>query len=417
MQLFAFGVNHTTASVDIREQLSFPQASLPDALRSLKQQTPVREAVILSTCNRTELYCGIDEDASPIIDWLSHYHAMSREQLNQFLYVHPASAAVRHLLRVASGLDSMVLGEPQILGQLKTAYRIAQQTGALGKLLSRLFQYSFAVAKQVRTDTAIGSSPVSVAFAAVRLAQQIFGDLRNHTALLIGAGETIELAARHLHANGLGRMIVANRTLERARVLATTMGGYAITLPEIPNHLAEADVVISSTASETLVLTADQVRLAIRARKHRPMFMVDIAVPRDIDPAVSQLDDVYLYSIDDLNDVIQDNLRSREEAAHQAEEIIDAQVDHFIRWMQSLETVGTICQLRQQVDTTRQQLLVRAKQMLSAGRPPEVVLEFLAHRLTNTLLHEPCVQLRQAGADRDTELVDTIRQLFKLPTS
>lgn len=414
MELFAFGVNHTTASVDIREKLSFPESQIPQALQSLKKDAHIQEAVILSTCNRTELYCNIRDDNKYVIDWFGEYHSMSRDKLTPLLYQHPSTSAVRHLLRVASGLDSLVLGEPQILGQIKKAYKIAQENGTSGKLLGRLFQHSFNVAKQVRTDTAIGSSPVSVAFAAVRLAQQIFGDLKPHTALLIGAGETIELAARHLHASQLGRMIIANRTLERARHLALQFGGYAITLPELSEHLAEADVVISSTGSPDYILTAPQIKEALKARKRRPIFMVDIAVPRDIDPAISKLDDVYLYTVDDLQGVIEENRRSRAEAAKQAEEIIDTQVDHFVSWMQSLGSVETIRAIKTNAEIIQNQILTKAQQMLKNGKSPDETLTFLANRLTNTLLHEPLVQLRQAGSTNDIEFISTARQLFKI---
>jgi glutamyl-tRNA reductase len=414
MELFAFGVNHTTASVDIREKLSFPESQIPQALQSLKHETHVQEAVILSTCNRTELYCSVRNDNKQVIDWFGEYHSMSRDKLTPLLYFHPSTAAVRHLLRVACGLDSLVLGEPQILGQIKKAYKIAQESGTSGKLLGKLFQHSFNVAKQVRTDTAIGASPVSVAFAAVRLAQQIFGDLKPHTALLIGAGETIELAARHLHASQLGRMIIANRTLERARHLALQFGGYAITLPELSEHLAEADVVISSTGSPDYILTAPQIKNALKIRKRRPMFIVDIAVPRDIDPAISNFDDVYLYTVDDLQSVIEENRRSRAEAAKQAEEIIDTQVDHFVSWMQSLGSVETIRAIKTNAEIIQHQVLEKSRQMLKNGKSPEETLLFLANRLTNTLLHEPLVQLRQAGSNNDIEFIAIARQLFKI---
>ncbi len=415
MQLIAFGINHTTAPIAVRERLSFSATQLPEALQDLRQQAEIQEALILSTCNRTELYCGVTSPDCKVIDWLSAYRQTSQEVLRKALYVHPAQSAVRHLMRVASGLDSMILGEPQILGQLKSAYRIAQQNGTLGMLLSKLFQHSFAVAKQVRTDTAISSSPVSVAFAAVRLAQQIFGDLQPRTALLIGAGETIELAARHLRENRLGRMVVANRTLERARQLAMNMGGYAITLPEIDEHLAEADVVITSTSSPTAILTATQVRQAIKQRKRRPMFIVDIAVPRDVEPAVGELDDVYLYTVDDMNDIIQENLRSREQAALQAEEIIDSQVQHFMGWLHSLGAVETICDLRLQVKAKQEKLTQQALGLLAAGKDPVEVVKLLSHRLGNTVLHDPCVQLRQAAANGDQEFLSITRQLFNLP--
>ncbi|HIE01352.1 MAG TPA: glutamyl-tRNA reductase [Thiotrichaceae bacterium] len=417
MPLFALGLNHTTAPVEIREQINFTPDRLKQALPDLIERELAQEVVILSTCNRTELYCVLDCDTTQaIINWLSHFHNVPLQRLQDYLYTYSQSEAVRHLLRVACSLDSMILGEPQILGQIKSAYNSARDKGTTAKLLNKLFEHSFSVAKQVRTDTAIGSSPVSVAFAAVRLAQQIFGDLSGYTALLIGAGETIELAARHLHESQINRMIVANRTIERARTLAKEFAGYAITLEEIPLHLAEADIVISSTASPDYILTQTDVKQAIKQRKHRPIFMVDIAVPRDIDPAVETLDDVYLYSVDDLNEVIQDNLRSREQAAQKAEEIIDTQTTHFIGWWHSQEVVDTICYLRDQAQDTRHRLVAKAKRMIDKGKPPHEVIDYLAHTLTNTLMHNPCVQLRQAGYDERDELVTAARELFQLKT-
>ena len=418
MQLIALGINHTTASVDIREKVSFSNQKLIDALQQLPRHDNINEVLILSTCNRTELYCVVTSDDVQqqqwLIQWLADYHHVDVQQLSVCIYIHRQLDAVRHLLRVACGLDSMVLGEPQILGQLKMAYQHAQQQKSMHSMLDKLFQHSFATAKQVRTDTAIGSSPVSVAFAAVRLAQQIFGDLQPYTALLIGAGETIELAARHLHQNGLKNMIIANRTLERARSLATEFNGYAITLDEIPAHLAEADIVLSSTGSSTPILYQDTVKTAIKKRKHKVMFMVDIAVPRDIAPEVADLDDVFLYSVDDLNEVIQENLRSREEAAKQAEEIIDTQVSHFHGWLQSLYAVNAICDVRNQADEHRTRLLNKAKAMLHNGKTPEETLEHLAYNLTNALLHTPCVQLRQAGYNGHYDMVEMVKQLYQL---
>lgn len=415
MQLIALGLNHTTAPVEIREKISFATDTLSNALNALTQCELAKEAVIVSTCNRTEIYCSVEQDnVLALYDWLARYHTLTRDKIQHYLYTHTDHAAVRHLLRVACGLDSMILGEPQILGQIKTAYSTARTAGTIGKLLGKLFEYSFSVAKQVRTDTAIGSSPVSVAFAAVRLAQQIFGDLQGNTALLIGAGETIELAARHLHEKGLGRMIVANRTVERARLVAKEFSGYAITLEEIPKHLEEADVVITSTASPTPILTKAMVEKAIKARKHRPIFMVDIAVPRDIEAEVAELEDVYLYSVDDLNQVIQENMRSREQAALKAEEIIDTEVSHFMGWMNSLDAVSTICALRDHSQETRNSLVHKAKRMLDSGKPAYEVIDYLAHTLTNSLMHTPCAQLRQAGYDGRAEVVLAARQLFQL---
>jgi glutamyl-tRNA reductase len=322
--------------------------------------------------------------------------------------------AVRHALRVASGLDSLVLGEPQILGQMKDAYTTASSAGTLGNLLDRLFQHTFSVAKQVRTDTAIGASPVSVAFAAVSLARQIFTDFKDHTALLIGAGETIELAARHLHEIGIGRMIIANRTVERARAVAQEFDAYAISLPEIPSHLAEADIVISSTASPLPILGKGSVESALKIRKHKPILMVDIAVPRDIESEVGQLSDVYLYTVDDLQEIIQEGLRSRQEAAAQAEEIIDVQVSHFMNWIRSLGAVDTIRAVRENAEHKRDIELEHALNLIAAGKDPEMVLKQLAHRLTNKLLHEPSAQLKQAAYDGRNELLKAARDLFDL---
>lgn len=416
MQLFALGLNHTTAPVDIREKVSFSPEATTTALQQLIDYELVNEAVILSTCNRTEVYCVIEYDeCAPVIDWLARFHGVEVEELKKHIYIYELDDAVRHLLRVACGLDSMVLGEPQILGQLKTAYSQARTAKTSLKLLTRLFEHSFSVAKQVRTDTEISSSPVSVAFAAVRLAQQIFGELNNYTALLLGAGETIELAARHLHENGLGRMVVANRTLERARNLAREFAGYAITLEEIPDHLAEADIIIASTGSKVAILEAEAVKKAIKKRKHKPMFMVDIAVPRDIDTAVGTLDDVYLYTVDDLNEVIQENIRSRAEAAKQAEEIIDTQVSHFSGWLRSLEAVDTICSIRDNAQDLCKTLVGKSKRMIDNGKSPNDVIEYLAHTLTNTLIHTPCSQLRQASYNGQEDVVVAARQLFQLP--
>ena len=274
MSLYAFGINHKTAPVAVRERVNFQPAIITDALRELVATSGAREAAILSTCNRTELYCDVlDGSGATAVDWFQQYHRLSDRELHPYLYTHEADAAVRHVLRVASGLDSLVLGEPQILGQVKDAYRHAQEAGTIGKLLGHLLQHTFSVPKQVRTDTAIGSSTVSVAFAAVRLAHQIFDDLSKQTVLLIGAGETIELAARHLREHRIGRMVVANRTVERARLLAAELGGYGIALSEIPAHLAEADIVLSSTASPLPILGKGSVEKAIRARRHKPMLI------------------------------------------------------------------------------------------------------------------------------------------------
>ncbi len=417
MSLLAFGINHKTAPVDIRERAAFEPAKLNDALKDLVSSAKIQGAAIVSTCNRTELYCDSGQgnaDNAIIVDWFREYHKLKKGDIEPYIFLHPDQEAVRHMLRVASGLDSLVLGEPQILGQIKDSYTAAMKAGTMGGLLDRLFQHTFSVAKQIRTDTAIGASAVSVAFASVSLAKQIFDEFENRTALLIGAGETIELAARHLHQSGIGRMIIANRTVENAHTLAQEMGAYAISLPEIPDHLAEADIVISSTASPLPILGKGSVESALKKRKHRPMLMVDIAVPRDIEPEVSNLDDVYLYTVDDLQDIIQEGLKSRQEAAQQAEEIVDTEVAHFMHWLQSLNAVSTIRAIREGAEKQRQEELERAVRLLSSGKDAEQVMTELANRLTNKLIHTPSVQLKKAGYDGREEIFDTARDLYDL---
>ncbi len=418
MSLLAFGINHKTAPVEIRERVAFAPDTMPEALRELASAGAVNEAAILSTCNRTELYCGIeDEGGNTVLEWFRDFHKLRPSEVDPYIYTHPNHDAVRHILRVASGLDSLVLGEPQILGQMKQAYNTASEAGTTGLLLNRLFQHTFSVAKQVRTDTAIGASPVSVAFAAVNLSKQIFSDLGKHTALLVGAGETIELVARHLHENGIKCVIVANRTFEKAHALASEFDGYGIALPEIPSHLADADIVISSTASPLPILGKGMVEDALKKRKHRPMLMVDIAVPRDIETQVGELDDVYLYTVDDLQEIIQEGLRSRQEAAQQAEEIIDTQVSHFMGWLRSLDAVSTIRSFRDSAETVRDQAIETAIRQLHNGKAADAVLEEMARQLTNKLMHAPCDRMKQAGYNGEHQLLDAARELFNLKST
>ncbi len=415
MSLLALGLNHKTAPVDIRERITFGPDIIAGALRSLLEQPGVGEVVILSTCNRTEIYCGlVGTEQEEISQWLSDFHGLELETISPYLYRHQGKEAIQHLLQVACGLDSMVLGEPQILGQVKAAYQTANSAKATGKLLGRLFQHTFSVAKQVRTDTAIGCSPVSVAFAAVSLARQIFSDLSRQTAMLIGAGETIELAARHLHQHGIGRIIVANRTLERAHSLANQFDGYAISLTEISTHLSEADIIISSTASPLPILGKGAVESALQKRRHQPVFMVDIAVPRDIEAEVGNLNDVYLYTVDDLDEVIQENMRSRQEAAQQAIEIIEQHTEEFMGWLRSLDAVSIIQDYRGQAETIRDQVLERSLRHLKNGKDPEEALRYLAHTLTNKILHTPSTQIRQAGFQGQQSLLKAADTLFKI---
>ncbi len=419
MSLCTLGVNHKTAPVAIRERVAFGPGQLNRALGELITLDGVAEAAIVSTCNRTELYCNIEanDPGGNLVEWLGDFHALSHHDLKPHVYRHWDATSVRHLLRVACGLDSLVLGEPQILGQLKSAYEKACDAGATGSRLSRLFQHAFAVAKQVRTDTAIGANAVSVAFAAVGLAKQIFGDLNKRTALMIGAGETIELAMRHLAANGIGHVMVANRSRERAEDLASQYHGEGIPLQDIPDRMHEADVVISSTASPLPVVGKGTVERALKQRKRRPIFMVDIAVPRDIEAQVGELDDVYLYTVDDLQQVVEENYQSRREAAAEAERLIDRQVSEFMAWLRSRDAVGTIRALRTHADDVREEVLGKAKRMLLAGKPADEALEFLAHRLTNKLTHEPTRGLNEAARAGNLETIAVAQRLFSVEAS
>lgn len=415
MTIIALGINHTTAPVHIREKTSFSNDTISQALSELTYQKGVSEAAILSTCNRTEIYCNLEQDQSRVpVDWLSEYHGLTPEYLEPFLYTYPDTHAVKHILRVASGLDSMVIGESQVLGQLKSAYQAGLKAGSIGKLLDRLFQYSFRVAKQIRTTTTIGNHPISVAFTAVKLAKQIFGDLSRQTALLIGAGSTIDLVAKHLHENRLSQLIIANRELEKAQHLAAQYSAYAMTLKDIPQHLAEADIIISSTASQVPVLGKSIFENAIKVRKHRPMFVIDIAVPRDIEPETGQLDDIYLYTIDDLQNVIQDNLRSRQDAAQHAEKIIDDHAMHFMDWLNSLDAVSTICALRDQAKSIQQEIITLAEKDLDKGINPKQVIQNATRTLTNKLIHSPSNRLHTASKEGRKDLISAAHELFAL---
>ena len=417
MSILAFGLNHSSAPLEVREKVVIAPENLPQALQALRQVNEVQEAAILSTCNRTEVYCSGSAGTAAAIDWFHDFHGLPHRELQPFIYEHPDENAVKHMLRVASGLDSMVLGEPQVLGQLKDAYQAAIRNRSVGKLLGQLFQHSFKVAKQVRSNTAIGSHPVSVAYAAVRLAQQIFGDLDRQTALLIGAGETIELVARHLHDAGVQRMIIANRTLERSQNLASEFSAYAITLADITQHLDEADIIISSTASQLPILGKGALETAIQKRKHRPVFIVDIAVPRDVEAEAGELEDVYLYTVDDLKDVIDENMRNRQKAAAQAEEIIDTQVIQYMAWLHSLDSVSTIKALRNQARHIQSKEFEAALKKIKQGGDVEAVLEQVCRSLTNKLIHNPSSQLREASAEGRQDLIQAAHELFVLQDS
>jgi glutamyl-tRNA reductase len=414
MTLLALGLNHQTAPLELREKVAFAPDAMPNALSDLARQPGVNEALIISTCNRTELYVEIDAGAEATAQrWLFDHHQLNERRLDEFLYTHSENAAVRHLFRVATGLDSMVLGEPQILGQVKDAYQAARSAGTLRSSMERLLQQTFAVAKRVRTDTRIGANPVSVAYTAVRLAEKLFANLSDACVLLIGAGETIELAARHLADSKVRRLIIANRSLENAQKLAANFSAYAISLADLPQHLAEADIVISSTASREPILTRSMIENAIDARRRRPMFLVDIAVPRDIEASAADLNDVFLYTIDDLRRVIDENLRSRQAAAREAEALIDLQVEHYLAWRHALHGQNPLMQMRRDAENQRDTVLSRARQMIANGRDPQQALEFLANTLTNKLLHTPSASLRDAALRGDTELLRAATRLFE----
>lgn len=414
MNLFALGVNHETAPVAIRETVSFTADRLLNALQELKNQQLVAESIILSTCNRTEIYFTVkDAQAEPVVDWLHQFFSLANQSLKPYIYLHQDLNAVTHIMRVASGLNSLVLGEPQILGQIKDAYNLAHKTESVHQTLDNLFQHVFRTAKQVRTDTAIGSSPVSVAFAAVSLAKQFFGDLSQQTALLIGAGETIELVARHLHESHVGRIVIANRTFSRAHALAEQLGGYAIELDELEQHLHEADMVIASTGSPVQLIKYDQVKKALKKRRHRPMFMVDIAVPRDIEASINDFEDVYLYSVDDLQEIIAENKRSRQDAANEAEDIIQMQAERFMCQYQAIQCVNPLIRAyRHQAETIKNKALEQAMHQLALGQKPEAVIQRLAHQLTNKLIHTPSHQLHEAGIAGKQDLIVMAEQLL-----
>ncbi len=415
MTLLAFGINHKTAPVAIREKVAFAPDQIHAHLREACAQHGMQEVVILSTCNRTELYCSTETASEhSLLNWMSATHTVPENELSRCHYCLEGDAAVQHLMRVASGLDSLVLGEPQILGQMKSAYAVAQDAGTIGPELGRLFRQTFSVAKKVRTDTAIGQNPVSVAFAAVSLAKKIFSDLSKNTALLIGAGETIDLVARHLVDAGVDNIIVANRTLARAEALAEQFGAKAILLSDIADELYRADIVIASTASPLPVLGKGTVERALRKRKHAPVFMVDIAVPRDIEAEVAELSDIYLYTVDDLKDIIEENVRARQDAALDAEEIIEAGSADFMRQLRSLDAVTTLRAFRQHSEHIRDQELEKAMKRLSNGDDPQKVLATLANMLTNKLMHTPTVTMREASAEGRNEVMTWVQELYQL---
>lgn len=420
MNLIALGINHNSAAVEVRERVAFAPEQVGEALADACEQGQVEEVVILSTCNRTEMYAIVPEGTSPVekalelIDWMANYHHLSLEELRRCAYHFEARQALQHIVQVASGLDSMVLGEPQIFGQLKSAYAVATEAGTVGSELGRMFPRVFAIAKRVRTDTAIGENPVSVAYAAVDLARHIFADLNKCNALLVGAGETIELVARHLIEAGVKGIVIANRTLGRARELAQKFGAEAVLLAEIPEQLLDADIVITSTASQLPILGKGAVEHAVKARKHRPMLMVDIAVPRDIEPQVGELRDVYLYSVDDLREIVEQNMRSRHKEARKADQIIDEGINLYLDDLRSLAAVDVVKDYRRMAEQMRELELQRALRALDRGEDPRRIATQLARAITNKLIHAPTAGLRQASVDGRQDLLAHGRKLLGL---
>jgi glutamyl-tRNA reductase len=411
MPFNVLGINHKTAPVSLREKVAFSEDRLPAALRTLRQEAGVAEVVIVSTCNRTELYWAGSASGAELSQWLERHHGNNLD-LAPSLYVHQEQRAVRHAFSVASGLDSMVLGEAQILGQLKDAYRAAQEAGSTGPALNKLFQAAFAAAKRVRSETRIGENAVSLASATVSLARRVYSDLSAHTALMVGAGDMNALAARHFTSAGVKRMVIANRTLARAQTLAAELKAHAVGLQDLDQELARADIVISCTASLVPLITRSAAETAIRARRRRPIFMVDLAVPRDIDPAVGDLEDVYLFSIDDLQQLVDENRQQREIAAGGARLVIDEEVARFLAESRAHDAGPAIRALRQQADGIRTQSVEQARRLLAAGKSADEVIEYLANTLTNRLLHSPTHALRQAAELADSALAEAITRLL-----
>jgi glutamyl-tRNA reductase len=411
MQLVALGINHQSAPLAIREKIAFPPEAVVPALHDVLHSHGAAEAAILSTCNRTELYCRTSEPDA-LLEWLSRHHPLDQAELARYVYRLEHRDVARHAFRVASGLDSMVLGEAQILGQMKQAVRTAGQAGSLGWLLNKLFQRTFSVAKEVRSRTDIGANSVSLAAAAVRVASRIFEDLSRQSILFVGAGEMIELALTHFAARSPKRITIANRTPERAHGLADRFDGEVITLEALPDHVAAHDIIVSCTASTLPILGKGLMERAVKARRHRPVVMIDLAVPRDIEPEVGTLDDVFLYSIDDLGHIVEQGIGQRQAAATQAEAIIEASVSNFVHWMEARDAVPTIRQLRDQAEQYRAAELDRARRMLARGDDPHEVMEAMSHGLVNKMLHEPTHALNHARSEERAQLVEMLQRWF-----
>lgn len=411
MYLFAFGMNHHQTPVSIRERVAFPAEVIINALQDLRHQPHVEEAAILSTCNRMEIYCHTAEPKQ-VIEWLCQYHQLSPEQIQQYLYTLPNDEAVKHAFRVASGLDSMVLGEAQILGQMKQAVRCAEEAGTLGTILYKLFQNTFAVAKKVRTQTAIGTQSVSMAAAAVKIGEQIFGKIADQKVLFIGAGEMIELCVTHFHAQQPQKIMIANRTMSHAQALATRFGVSSCNLQDLNVHLAAFDIIVTSTGSALPILGKGLVQRALKQRKSRPMLFIDLAVPRDIEPEVSELSDAFLYTVDDLAQIVQNGVETRQAAVLDAEVIIDHNVTEFMHWVQRRETVPVIRMIHDYADRQRRHELERAQKRLAKGEDPEKILEEFSRALTNKLIHPQVNSLNQVVGHEQQHVVRVLNEIY-----
>jgi glutamyl-tRNA reductase len=413
MSLFALGISHQTAPIVIRERLAFAAETLPEALKSLASVPGVDGCAIISTCNRTEVYLSGNQTITrEVSEWLHDWHNLQPGQFHEHLYQLEMSACVFHLIKVISGADSMIIGEPQVAGQVKQAWQSAHQLETLDSKLDRMFQHAFAGAKRVRSQTGIGRDPVTLPFAALRLARQIFGSLEDTRALLIGAGEMIEDCAVHFKEAGLASLTISNRNADRARELASRFDARGHGLDELPELLPDHDLIIACTGSPTAIVTRDMIKQAMSKRRHRPMFTLDLSVPRNIDPLVGQMGDVFLYTIDDLHAIIESNQQKRREAMQKALDIIESEVKTFERWLRLQETSTTLKTLRTRAQAERDHLLEQARTQLAAGHDPEDVLQRLSHRLVNRLLHGPSIRLRQAAESADEDLLEAARYFF-----